>query len=211
MPEKSSITSLPSRPNNLGIPFLDFHPQKEDWLLFMGGTECPNCHTEVYFSTNNGKKWEKIEEWAQKCIFLRDSHFDKGPEKAIYCSAYRDNDSSIGQDRLNGLTTPANPLQLVMWYLGGHKRASTVKISENVVDFYVFDNYMVVATVRMRLVKSVLRIVLPKHTCLTLPAMSRTKGGERRGRAADIDRRRGLQPGHLSARDNDDQAGARHK
>ncbi|CAG8497035.1 17231_t:CDS:10, partial [Dentiscutata heterogama] len=133
--------SLPLLPNNLGLPLLDFHPTEFDWLLYMGGTTCPKCHTEVYFSDNNGRSWEKIETWAEKCIFARDKNFEKRDKKDIFCSSYK-NKNDKEQDELRGRPTNDNPLQLVL-------KKDFVKnevLFASVVEFFVFDVYMAVAT-----------------------------------------------------------------
>ncbi|KAF0396202.1 Oligoxyloglucan reducing end-specific cellobiohydrolase [Gigaspora margarita] len=137
--------NLPLLPNNLGLPLIDFHPTEFNWLLYMGGTPCPRCHTEVHFSRDNGKTWEKmIETWAEKCIFARDKNFEERNKKDIFCSSYKDKNYVKEQDELQGRPTDANPLQLVL--IEDFENEKREVLFTNVVEFYVFDVYMAVAT-----------------------------------------------------------------
>lgn len=92
-----------------------FHPLDADWILYAGGTICPGCHTEMYYSINNGKSWSKLTTWAQKCIFAYSEKFKKVPKETVYCIEYKDKSQrgTAEQDSLHGRSTPNNPLQLV--------------------------------------------------------------------------------------------------
>ncbi|RIA92294.1 hypothetical protein C1645_765456 [Glomus cerebriforme] len=135
-------TKLEKEPNMLNLQLLDFHPKNNDWLLFMAGTPCPGCHSVTYFSSDNGKSWKEIETWAEKCIFGKDTEFETD-EDAVFCSSYKYKNSRISQDVLGGRTSEANPLQLYkMRTDGGSKEV----LLNNVVNFFVFNEFMAVAT-----------------------------------------------------------------
>ncbi|GBB91648.1 hypothetical protein RclHR1_01900013 [Rhizophagus clarus] len=136
-------TELKSEPNKLNLKMLDFHPKEYDWLLFMGGTSCPGCHSITYFSSDNGKSWREIETWADKCIFGKDTEFSETENDVVFCSSYKDKNSKVSQDVLGGRTSEANPLQLIkMKTDGGSKKV----LFNDVVNFYVFNEFMAVAT-----------------------------------------------------------------
>ncbi|KAK9765410.1 vacuolar protein sorting/targeting protein PEP1 [Basidiobolus ranarum] len=138
---KKITTPLPA--NKLGLPLLDFHPDEPEWLLFMGGTECPGCHSEAYFSNNHGEYWTKVETFAQKCIFGKDAKFTKVAKETIFCSSYKNKDSGISQDTLGGVSTTANPLQLTMTTDFGDK---SHMVFQPVSEFIITDEFMAVAT-----------------------------------------------------------------
>ncbi|KAJ2614366.1 vacuolar protein sorting/targeting protein PEP1 [Coemansia sp. RSA 1365] len=81
---------VPGSANRLHIrPLLDFHPTNADWLLFVGGTECPGCHSEIWVSRDNGEHWNCITTHATKCAFARSNEFTKLPDAAVVCLNYR--------------------------------------------------------------------------------------------------------------------------
>ncbi|CAG8491270.1 16400_t:CDS:10 [Acaulospora colombiana] len=135
--------NIPLGPNTFGRPILDFHPDNVDWLLFLGSTSCPGCHTESYFSRDNGATWTLVETWAEKCIFGRDTDFSKPDETTIFCSSYKDKNYAGGQESLGGKSTEANPLRLISTKDFG--KTKEVKLSD-LVEYFVFNKYMAVAT-----------------------------------------------------------------
>src|SRR4051812_17493703 len=100
--ETFSRTELESEPNKLNIKLLDFHPKKQDWLLFMASTHCPGsgCNSITYFSSDNGKSWKEIETWADKCMFGKDVEFSGSEDDVVFCSSYKNKQSNIPQDEL---------------------------------------------------------------------------------------------------------------
>ncbi|CAG8513439.1 13693_t:CDS:10 [Funneliformis mosseae] len=136
-------TKLLSEPNKLNLPLLDFHPKNPDWLLFMASTSCPRCHSITYFSKDNGKTWDEIETWAQKCIFGEDTNFPID-DNTIFCSSYKNKQSKTTQDELGGRSSVTNPLQLVKLKTDGS--AKVVLLTDNVVEFFIFNEFMAVAT-----------------------------------------------------------------
>ncbi|KAL1916286.1 uncharacterized protein VTP21DRAFT_5903 [Calcarisporiella thermophila] len=133
---------IPLGPNKLDLPLLDFHPEHSDWLLFVGATPCPGCHTEAYFSSDHGSNWQQIDTWVEKCIFGRDVAFKETPESTIFCSSYRNKDSHDGQDILLGHSTEANPLQ---FYRTDDYGKNKEILFDNVAEFYVFEKFMTIA------------------------------------------------------------------
>ncbi|KAJ2651180.1 vacuolar protein sorting/targeting protein PEP1 [Coemansia sp. RSA 1250] len=84
------LRKLPARANELHIrPLLDFSAADPNWLLFMGGTKCPGCHTEVYVSQDNGDKWSQLATHATQCEFARTREFDALPAEAVVCAVVR--------------------------------------------------------------------------------------------------------------------------
>ncbi|CAJ0872512.1 7336_t:CDS:10 [Entrophospora sp. SA101] len=140
----SQIENLPIKPNKLGLQLLDFHPKEADWLLFVGGTDCPspNCHSEAHYSPDNGATWKLVETWVQKCLFGEDFKFNEIKKESIVCTSYKDKKSTISQDKLGGKSTESNPLQLIK---KDSPTSSSEVILSDVVEFFVFDEYMAVA------------------------------------------------------------------
>jgi hypothetical protein len=140
--------SLPVPPNMFRLPIVDYHPEKKDWLLFLGGI-CPDssvgCHTKAYYSKDNGERWDPLEEWAEKCVFGRDMKFKDINEKAVFCSAWKDKNNRAGQETLTGIQNAANPLQLILFKEFDKPERSP--IFSGLLDFFAFDNYMAAATV----------------------------------------------------------------
>ncbi|KAJ3262293.1 vacuolar protein sorting/targeting protein PEP1 [Boothiomyces macroporosus] len=145
--DQCALLKTPEPYNTLGIPIIDFHPTKDDWYVYVaGGRDCQSatCFTKAYFSKDNGKSFSEIETWVSKCVWSQDLQFkDKNiPEDAIYCSSFKKKDGKVGQDRLVG--SKENPVQLLM-YTDGAKSKKEL-ISENVLDYYVVDKVLLVAT-----------------------------------------------------------------
>src|SRR5437868_2517361 len=103
--ENFDKTKLENEPNKLNIRLLDFHPKEKDWLLFMASTSCPGCNSITYFSSDNGKSWEGIETWADKCMFGKDTDFSETGDDIVFCSSYRYKNSNTPQDELGGRTS----------------------------------------------------------------------------------------------------------
>ncbi|CAG8491123.1 2595_t:CDS:10, partial [Paraglomus occultum] len=131
--------NLPGTPNKLGIELLSFHASEDDWLLFIAEKNEPVYHTVAYLTKNNGKKWEEIETWVEKCIFgnSEDNTIDK---EMIFCSAYANKKSEIRQNLLGGRSSAGNVLQLVSI------KGNEIKVLLNdVVEFFMFNEFMAVA------------------------------------------------------------------
>ncbi|RKP09905.1 hypothetical protein THASP1DRAFT_13625, partial [Thamnocephalis sphaerospora] len=132
----------PLAPNKLGLSILDFHPTEPSWLLFTGSTDCPNCHSEVYLSKDDGANWKLVDTWAKSCLFGRDTQFTKVDTSTIYCIAYK-RKSGDGQDGLNGKSTEDNPLRLQMTTDGGE---NWKRLMDRAHDMYIFSEFMLVTS-----------------------------------------------------------------
>ncbi|KAJ2358042.1 vacuolar protein sorting/targeting protein PEP1 [Coemansia sp. RSA 2618] len=79
----------PALANSLHVrPLLDFSAEDPDWLLFVGGTECPKCHTEIWASRDNGAHWNRVTTHATKCLFARTDEFAALPAAAVVCTGF---------------------------------------------------------------------------------------------------------------------------
>lgn len=139
----------PLPPNNFDIPLMSFHPQRSDWLIWVGEADCSdfnangNCRAEAWYTPDNGRNWYPIEKYVRQCSWARDNEL-KIDEKLILCESYRDkqgNQAAFGQ---------INPLELV---IGGNffDKRERNRLFEQVVGFATFSEYLLVAEVRTTL------------------------------------------------------------
>ncbi|WRT68442.1 uncharacterized protein IL334_005418 [Kwoniella shivajii] len=136
-----NVITAPEVPNNLGIPILDFHPTKSDWLIYTGATGCAdtlstNCRAVAYYSTDHGRRWKKIEEYVRNCAWARDARL-KIDEREIICESYKNKKGSQ-----NG--GDYNPLELIA---GANYYSKKIKLFDAVVGFASFSEYLLVAKV----------------------------------------------------------------
>lgn len=140
----------PADPNGLGIPLLDFHPIRPDWLIWTGQLDCDTstsgggggddkCRAVAYMTKDNGRTWSKLDEYVRICSWGRDKKL-KIDEKVIFCESYRDKKGSQRSVYQNN-----NPLQLVAGEFFYTKKKT---LFEQIVGFATFEEYMVVAEVR---------------------------------------------------------------
>jgi hypothetical protein len=141
----------PLDPNGFGIPLLDFHPIRPDWLIYTGQQDCGSdeskCRAVSYYSKNNGKDWYKIEEYVRVCSWARDTKL-KVDEKIIFCESYKQKQGSQRAVYSNN-----NALQLVEgdYFYGGNKKV----LFDNIVGFATFEEYMVVASIMAENTRSI--------------------------------------------------------
>ncbi|KAJ1917651.1 vacuolar protein sorting/targeting protein PEP1 [Tieghemiomyces parasiticus] len=119
--------ALPAPPNKLGItPFLAFHPTEPEWLIFLGGTKCPGCHTRAFVTEHHGGSaaWHELEIFAARCLFAHAAGLTTLNKRAVACVAYRDKQGGPGQEqdqlgRHDPSQAPAgthrNPRQLALY------------------------------------------------------------------------------------------------
>ncbi|KIJ36606.1 hypothetical protein M422DRAFT_260953, partial [Sphaerobolus stellatus SS14] len=134
------VLTAPDPPNVVGAwPIISFHPQESDWLIWVGGADCGStkgkCRAIAHYSTDNGKKWMKIEEYVKACAWARDTDL-KIDRQLILCQSYQDR---MGDQRLY---TQQNPVQLIE---GSKFYKEKVKLFDNVVGFTKFSEYLIVA------------------------------------------------------------------
>jgi hypothetical protein len=123
---------IPLPVSKVVVQAMDFHPGEKDWLILIADNPSP-VHTVAFISRNNGASWEQIQQVksVQKCIFGRDSNF-KIEKETVYCSAHKLESSDRN-----------NPLQLFRTTDWG---ANKEFLFENVVEFFVIEDFMAVAT-----------------------------------------------------------------
>lgn len=153
---------LPAIPNQLGLQIMDFHPIHADWLLFVGGTQCPSCHSEAFFSPDNGLVWKSVDSYVQKCLFAVDVHFEASAlaDDSILCTSFTVKSGAQDLLTVGGVKTD-NPMQLVHYgqiqtapsptrqVLLPLQRLDFPLAGQPLMDFYVFENYLVAATNRI--------------------------------------------------------------
>ncbi|PIA15261.1 Oligoxyloglucan reducing end-specific cellobiohydrolase, partial [Coemansia reversa NRRL 1564] len=135
---------VPGSANRLHIrPLLDFHPTNADWLLYVGGTECPGCHSEIWVSRDNGEHWNCITTHATKCVFARSGEFTKLPDAAVVCLNYRrtggGNDEQDRQAARGGANGGADVVVSDNWF-----RSETVLV-RNATDFAAIGEFLLVS------------------------------------------------------------------
>lgn len=133
--------NAPADPNPFGIAMLDFHPTRGDWMIYTGSSDCKDtlstkCRAIAYYTTNNGRRWDKIDEYVRQCSWARDERL-KVDEKEIICESYRD---KKGSQR----SADYNPMQLVA---GKNFYGQKTVLFDSVVGFATFSEFMIVAEV----------------------------------------------------------------
>lgn len=134
-----STIQAPADPNPFNVPMLDFHPTRPDWIIFTGAADCTNtlsttCRAIAYYSTDNGRKWKKLDEYVRTCSWARDARL-KIDEREIICESYRD---KRGTQR----SPDYNPIQLIA---GQQFYSIKTKLFDSVVGYATFSEYMIVA------------------------------------------------------------------
>jgi hypothetical protein len=133
----------PTDPNGLGIPILDFHPTKPDWLIWTGQVDCssavsPNCHSVSHYSTDNGRSWKQFETYVKTCAWARDSRM-RIDERMIICETFKKKEG-------NQRSKEYNPLELVA---GGGYYSNKQPLFGSIVGFATFSEYLIVAEVSL--------------------------------------------------------------
>ncbi|KAJ2910711.1 vacuolar protein sorting/targeting protein PEP1, partial [Coemansia aciculifera] len=152
------VKNLPTPANALHIrPLISFNPTNPDWLLFVGGTECPNCHSEIWVSRDNGDKWNRLTTHATKCQFAHTAEaFDRLPPQSIVCTNYRltsgkDNE----QDRQTHKKSAGNYVEMRVFtnpFVDSSYQVvplPTPELSE-IISFHVTSRFIVIAVVETR-------------------------------------------------------------
>lgn len=124
----------PSKPDPDVFP-LAFHPDKKDWLIWMG-RRCENdeCYRIASFTKDRGDHWETAARYVRRCEFTGSSayKYPNRKQKQILCLKHEREDS--GED---------NPLVLVStndWFDSEEVRLRNVK------EFATMAEFIVVAT-----------------------------------------------------------------
>ncbi|POR36559.1 Vacuolar protein sorting/targeting protein 10 [Tolypocladium paradoxum] len=79
----------PTKPSPSIAP-LSFHPDKKDWLIWMG-EKCEKvgknkaCYQEASISTDRGDNWKTVQRYAEKCEFTGNSAYNFRNTKQVVC------------------------------------------------------------------------------------------------------------------------------
>lgn len=133
--------TAPLDANPLGIAVLDFHPTRADWIIFAGSIDCvsavsTSCRAVAHYSTDNGRRWKKLDEYVRTCTWARDSRL-KIDEREILCESYK---IKKGSQRAGEY----NPMELIA---GKNYYSNKIKLFDSVVGFATFSEYLIVAEV----------------------------------------------------------------
>ena len=83
---------IPNPPNLvLSQNFLETHPLKSEWLIWIGSADCPgdNCHSVASVSWNGGKNWGNLASYVRTCKWAWSSAFSLTADKTILCAQYK--------------------------------------------------------------------------------------------------------------------------
>lgn len=132
-------TPLPPIQNLVGT-ILNFHRDESDYLLFIGEDRCDSlfsneCHSEAFYSHNNGQTWNSIGTYIRGCIWGRDGAIQYADHDTILCEVYREKSG-------NQRNFFANPLQFVS---SDNYFESMQYLFEDMVGVAIFGKFMVVA------------------------------------------------------------------
>ncbi|KAH7329098.1 vacuolar sorting protein [Stachybotrys elegans] len=78
-----------------GDTVLSFHPDKKDWLIWLGKKcdevgKTKSCFREAAISTDRGDKWETLKRYVEKCEFTGHSAYNFRSLKQIVCLARKE-------------------------------------------------------------------------------------------------------------------------
>ncbi|KAI9318385.1 hypothetical protein BX666DRAFT_1927417 [Dichotomocladium elegans] len=130
---------LPPVMNLIGT-VLNFHNLEADYLLYLGEKNCDSsmafdCHSEAFYSHDNGRTWNSIGTYMRGCIWGHDGAVEKADHHAVLCEQYREH--SGNQKSFFG-----NPVQFL--YSSNYYKESQV-LFDDVAGVAVFGKYIIVA------------------------------------------------------------------
>lgn len=87
--------TAPSEPAGQEDPPFSFHPDKKDWILWVGKTcetvgKKESCYLKASVSTDRGDDWRTLRKYVKKCEFTGSSEYNVRAEKQIVCLAHRE-------------------------------------------------------------------------------------------------------------------------
>lgn len=128
--------TMPTPPNNLRKPILDFHSTKSSWLLFTGMKGCERlstdkCRAVTYYTEDGGSSWDVLRDYVDNCQYIGTTKVESNAN-LIYCAAWSENTDHPGDLELFSSVD----------YFG-----SSVRLFESIVGFAVFEEFVVVAEV----------------------------------------------------------------
>ncbi|RCI00049.1 vacuolar protein sorting/targeting protein PEP1, partial [Rhizopus azygosporus] len=136
--------NVPVRPLlNLQGTIMNFHNDDADYLIYVGERGCnggsgSDCHSEAFYSHDNGRNWDSLGTYIRSCIWGREGNITISHRNAVFCEQYREQSG-------NQMTLFGSPLQLVSSQNYFHDKKV---LFENIVGVTVFSNYMVVAAAK---------------------------------------------------------------
>ncbi len=140
------LMNTPQTYNDLGYPVLQFHSFQPDWLIFIGSDRTcstrKKCFSTAFFTKDGGKTFsEPLDTWVSKCLWARSDKFEnqKFSEDALFCTSLKLKDPNLGNQ--NDQNPSNNPYRLILL----NNKKSDILIEENILDFYIAQNVLVVA------------------------------------------------------------------
>ncbi|GJJ72837.1 hypothetical protein EMPS_05195 [Entomortierella parvispora] len=129
---------LPAPPNRLGLPVLEFHPERDkaDWVLFLGQRE-NECFTRLYRSKDHGYNWQEVDSWVHRADF---AVLDKHGNGLLAMAWKKPMPHGVCQDEV--VSSIAHPLQFVSYGDKDHLREVHF---DHVAQFSKVGKYLVVA------------------------------------------------------------------
>ena len=131
----------PTVPNTFGAVIMHFHPSS-DFILWTGNEGCEgaasSCRAVSHYSTDNGRRWHKVEEYVRNCAWARDKELLIDGTQII-CETYKEKKGNQRTFHPN-----SNPLQLVT---GSQYYSNKKVLFDRVVGFAKFSEFLIVAEV----------------------------------------------------------------
>ncbi|KAG1467598.1 hypothetical protein G6F56_004322 [Rhizopus delemar] len=126
---------------NLQGSIMSFHNDDPDYLIYIGEKNCQggfgsSCHSEAFYSHDNGRAWASLGTYVRGCIWGREGSIKDTHRNSIFCEQYRE--QSGNQMALFGTS-----LQLVSSQNYFHNKKV---VMDTIVGITVFGKYMVVAS-----------------------------------------------------------------
>ncbi|KAJ1957939.1 vacuolar protein sorting/targeting protein PEP1 [Dipsacomyces acuminosporus] len=93
----TQLLHLPTAPAHLYHPVLRFHPERSDWIIFLGqpndhckSSEDMNCQVEAFVTKDHGAHWDALVAPVGPggCSFLRTDRLTKAARDAIVCARH---------------------------------------------------------------------------------------------------------------------------
>ncbi|KAI8370594.1 uncharacterized protein BYT42DRAFT_617135 [Radiomyces spectabilis] len=125
---------------NLQGTVLQFHKNEPDYLLYLGESDCAdffsfNCHSQAFYSRDNGRSWHAIDTYIRNCIWGRDGGIESADHDSIFCEQYREKSG-------NQRSFFTNPVQ----FISSNDFFSTRNyLFDDIVGVAVFGKFLVVA------------------------------------------------------------------
>ncbi|KAG0798808.1 hypothetical protein G6F22_003854 [Rhizopus arrhizus] len=125
---------------NLQGTIMNFHNDDPDYLIYVGEKNCQggfgsSCHSEAYYSHDNGRTWTSLGTYVRNCIWGREGSIKDTHRNSIFCEQYREQSG-------NQMALFGSSLQFISSQDYFHNKKVVL---ENIVGVTVFGKYMVVA------------------------------------------------------------------